>query len=162
MSVEIAPTVEDLTEICDQVWASYLDPEGLNPLLPVGPVDGGKDMFASVSITGTWAGHVVVTCSEAAARQAAAAFLVMEPAEVSNEDVADVLGELANIVGGNVKSMLPAGCFVSLPHVITNPGASTRFPSAVQICELAGTWLEEPVSISMWQIQGEVAEVRAA
>jgi len=162
MSVDTVPTVEDLTEICDQVWASYLDPEGLNPLLPVGPMAGIGEMFAAVSITGSWHGHVVVTCSANAARQAAAAFLVMEPEEVSGDDVADVLGELANIVGGNVKSMLPSGCFVSLPHVVTNPGASTRFPSAVQICELAGTWLDEPVSISMWQSNGDRAEVRAA
>ena len=158
MSNDIVPTVADLTEIVDQVWSSYLDPEGVNPLLPVGPVEGAGDMLGSVSITGSWHGHVVVSVSGAAAKHAAAAFLAMTPDEVSDEDVVDVLGELANIVGGNVKSMLPAGCFVSLPHVVTNPGTA-RFPSAVQVCELAGTWLDEPVSISMWQSTGDRAEV---
>jgi chemotaxis protein CheX len=160
MSVEIVPTIADLTEICDQVWASYLDPEGLEPLIPVGPLAGVGDMFAAVSITGAWHGHVVFTCSIGAAKYAAAAFLVMEPDEVTTDDVTDVLGELANIVGGNLKSMLPAGCFVSLPHVVTN-GGSTRFPSAVQVCELAGTWKDEPISISMWQSSNDRVEVGA-
>ena len=65
---------------------------------------------------------VVYASSQHAARKAAAAFLAMEPDEVSKEDISDVLGELANIVGGNVKAMLPAGCFLSLPH----GGAGTR------------------------------------
>ena len=54
----------------------------------------------------------------AAAQRAAAAFLAMDEDEVAEDDVVDVMGELANIVGGNVKSMLPSGCFVSLPHVV--------------------------------------------
>ena len=152
------PTVEDLQEIADQVWVSYLDPEGVNPLMPLG--EGAQfsgDMHASVSITGSWHGHVVVACSAGAAKQAAAAFLMMEPEEVSEADLADVLGELANIIGGNVKSMLPDGCFISLPHVVTVPTSANHWPAAEQICELAGLWGGEQISISMWQSRAEVA-----
>jgi chemotaxis protein CheX len=161
MSVETVPTVADLVAICEQVWESYLEPDGRNPFQPCGPMAGTNEMFAAVSITGNWHGHVAVTCSARAARYAAAAFLLMDPDEVGSDDVVDVLGELANIIGGNVKSMLPAGCFVSLPHVVMNGGA-TRFPSAVQVCELAGTWRGEPMSISLWQISGDRAEAWAA
>jgi len=151
--------VNGLREITSQVWASYLDPEGLNPLIDAdGP--GRPDMVASVSISGVWQGHVVVACSQGAARNAAAAFLAMDSAEVTADDIADVLGELANIVGGNVKSMLPAVCFVSLPTVIIPAADSTtRWPGAVQICELASTWLDESISISMWQSKSERDEV---
>ena len=83
----------------------------------------------------------------------------MESAEVGTEDMTDVMGELANIVGGNVKSMLPAATAVSLPHVVA--GADNRFPTTRRICELSGTWLDEPFSISMWQGRG-LAEVPAA
>ena len=83
----------------------------------------------------------------------------MEAGEVSDEDMTDVMGELANIVGGNVKSMLPAATAVSLPHVVA--GADNRFPTTRRICELSGTWLDEPFSISMWQGRG-LAEVPAA
>lgn len=118
MSDVAALRVEDLHEIVEQVWSSYLDPDGIEPLLPIFSEEDvaalKTDMHASVSITGTWHGHVVVACNEPAAKNCSAAFLAMEADEVGEEDMMDVLGELANIVGGNVKSMLPPGCFVSL------------------------------------------------
>jgi chemotaxis protein CheX len=110
--------------------------------------------MSAVSITGSWHGHVVVACTERAARLAVAGFLTMDEVEVGNEDIADVLGELANIVGGNVKSMLPTGCFVSLPYVVLAPGAAIRWPGVVRIANLVAEWQGESVTISMWQEPG--------
>jgi chemotaxis protein CheX len=159
MSDQPTPTINDLREIAEQVWSAYLDPEGVRPFQQGERRESATAVSASVSLTGAWHGHVVVTCSSEAARHAAAAFLAMETAEVSDDDMTDVMGELANIVGGNVKSMLPAATLVSLPHVVN--GANNRFPTTRQVCELAGTWLDEPFSISMWQGR-ELAEVPAA
>jgi chemotaxis protein CheX len=151
MSTQVIPTAPDLSDIVAQVWSSYLDPEGLHPLVAKGTEPTVVDVVASVSISGGWSGHVVVSCSEGAAKHAAGAFLMTDAADVTAEDVADVMGELANIVGGNVKSMLPASSFVSLPHVVVAPDSTVHWPACVQICELAGTWHGESVSISMWQ-----------
>ena len=151
MSIDTVPTVEDLSSIADQVWSSYLDPDGVEPLIPTDVGTAPAGVVASVSISGGWSGHVVVSCSSDAARQAAAAFLMMDAGEVSTDDVADVMGELANIVGGNVKSMLPAASFVSLPHVVEGSQSAVRWPACEQVTELAGTWKGEPISISMWQ-----------
>ncbi len=159
MSDHVTPTADNLRQIAEQVWAAYLDPEGVRPLLVGESRQAASAVSASVSLTGAWYGHVVVTCSSVAARHAAAAFLAMAADEVSDEDLTDVMGELANIVGGNVKSMLPAATAISLPHVVA--GAGNRFPTTRQICELSGTWLDEPFSISMWQGR-ELAEVPAA
>ncbi|MDR7280456.1 chemotaxis protein CheX [Catenuloplanes atrovinosus] len=155
MSDVAALRVEDLQEIVEQVWSSYLDPEGIEPLIPVyDDIDAMKtDMHASVSITGTWHGHVVVACNEPAAKNCSAAFLAMEVEEVGEADMMDVLGELANIVGGNVKSMLPPGCFVSLPTVVT--GEAPHYPSAEPVCQLAGHWMGDPFVITMWQSRGD-------
>jgi chemotaxis protein CheX len=152
VSIDTVPTTEDLSSIADQVWSSYLDPDGVEPLIPI--AGGGAahtGVVASVSISGGWSGHVVVSCSTDAAKQAAAAFLMMDATEVSTADVADVMGELANIVGGNVKSMLPAASFVSLPHVVDGSESAVHWPACQQVTELAGTWRGEPVSISMWK-----------
>jgi chemotaxis protein CheX len=156
MTVESVPSVDDLLEMVEQVWVSYLDPEGLNPLIPSEASEHSSEMHSSVSITGSWHGHIVYASSGTAARQAAAAFLAMAPEEVGQEDISDVLGELANIVGGNVKAMLPPGCFLSLPQVVLAPESATCYPSAVQVCGLYGTWLGEPVSVTMWQSRNDV------
>jgi chemotaxis protein CheX len=156
MSVEVVVNANDLAEMVEQVWVSYLDPEGINPLIPTGDEEQPSDVHSSVSITGSWSGHVVYASSETAAKRAAAAFLAMEVEEVSEEDVTDVLGELANIVGGNVKAMLPAGALLSLPQVVMAPDKATRYPSEERITGLYGTWDGEPVSISMWQSRTEM------
>ena len=156
MSVESVPNVDDLAEMVDQVWVSYLDPEGTSPLMRVDDEPKTCEVHSSVSITGSWHGHIVYASSTAAAKMAAAAFLAMEADEVSQEDLSDVLGELANIVGGNVKAMLPAGCFLSLPQVVLAPESATKYPNAERISGLYGLWEGEPVSISMWQSRNDV------
>ncbi len=159
MSVETVVTEDDLAEMVEQVWASYLDPEGVSPLIPTGDDKQATEVHSTVSITGTWHGHLVYASSMLAARKAAAAFLAMEMDEVGQEDVSDVLGELANIVGGNVKAMLPAGCFLSLPTVVLAPDTASYYPAAERISGLWGVWDGENINISMWQStkQGEQA-----
>ncbi|MFI5493174.1 chemotaxis protein CheX [Actinoplanes sp. NPDC051859] len=151
MSVETVVSEGDLAEMVEQVWVSYLDPEGINPLIMTGDDKQATEVHSTVSITGTWHGHLVYASSLQAAKKSAAAFLAMELDEVGQEDVSDVLGELANIVGGNVKAMLPAGCFLSLPTVVLAPDTASYYPSAEQISGLYGVWDGEPISISMWQ-----------
>jgi chemotaxis protein CheX len=144
-------TAGDLAEMVEQVWVSYLDPEGISPLLITGDEKAATEVHSTVSITGTWHGHLVYACSNQAARRAAAAFLAMEADEVGQEDISDVLGELANIVGGNVKAMLPPGCFLSLPTVIMASDTASHYPATERISGLYGAWSGEPVSISLWQ-----------
>ena len=152
MSVETVVSEDDLAEMVEQVWVSYLDPDGVSPLIPTGDDRQPSEVHSTVSITGSWHGHLVYASSRQAARRAAAAFLALEVDEVAQEDVSDVLGELANIVGGNVKAMLPAGCFLSLPTVVLAPESASYYPAAERISGLYGAWDGEPISISVWRI----------
>ncbi|RSM38538.1 chemotaxis protein CheX, partial [Actinoplanes sp. ATCC 53533] len=67
-------TEGDLAEMAEQVWVSYLDPEGISPLVPHGDVKQVSEVHSTVSITGSWHGHLVFASSQNAARKAAAAF----------------------------------------------------------------------------------------
>ena len=158
MSVEVEVNENDLAEMVEQVWESYLDPEGISPLIPTYDENQPSEVHSSVSITGSWTGYIVYASSTQAARRAAAAFLAMEVDEISQEDLSDVLGELANIVGGNVKAMLPPGAFLSLPQVVLAPESTARFPNTQRISGVYGVWYGEPVSISMWQSRGDNKE----
>jgi chemotaxis protein CheX len=157
MSTDVV-SENDLAEMVEQVWMSYLDPEGVRPLIRTGDPAQPSEVHSSVSITGSWTGHVVYASSTAAARKAAAAFLAMDPAQVGPEDLSDVLGELANIVGGNVKAMLPAGALLSLPQVVLAPESATKYPNAERITGLYGRWEGEPISISMWRSRNDVTK----
>jgi chemotaxis protein CheX len=155
------PTEEDLRVIAEQVWSSYLDLDGASPLLSTPAQKHADDVTASVSVTGAWRGHVLVSCSEIASKNAAAALLGIEVDDVTDEDVADALGELANIIGGNVKSLLPEPCALSLPHVHIE-GAAGRYPSVTQVCQLQGSWLDESVTLSVLESTTDLAGAKAS
>ncbi|MGI5236626.1 chemotaxis protein CheX [Dactylosporangium sp. CA-139066] len=150
------PTEEDLKVIAEQVWSSYLDLDGASPLVPLPPEKPATDVTASVSVTGAWRGHVLVSCSELAAKNVAAALLGLEVDDVAEEDVADALGELANIIGGNVKSLLPEPCALSLPHVHVD-GNNGRYPSVTEVCHLQGSWLAESVIVTVLESTADLA-----
>jgi chemotaxis protein CheX len=162
VSTDAVVSEDELADMVEQVWVSYLDPEGVHPLIPTGDQAQPSEVHSSVSITGSWTGHVVYASSTAAARKAAAAFLAMEPEEVSQEDLSDVLGELANIVGGNVKALVPPGALLSLPQVVLAPETATKYPNAERISGLYGRWEGEPVSISVWQSRNDLNKEETA
>ena len=154
------PTEEDLRAIAQQVWSSYLDTDGSRPLVPEPAKNRTIDVTGSVSVTGAWRGHVLISCSAGAARNAAASLLGIELDEVTDDDVADALGELANIIGGNVKSLLPEPCALSLPHVDVE-GTAGRYPASTEVCKLDGTWLEESVTVCVLESTADFAGVSA-
>jgi chemotaxis protein CheX len=149
MSDLTSPTDEDLQMITREVWASYLDSENASPLVPGLVNASDTQVTAAVSITGAWQGHVVVSCSDAASRNAAAALLGVELGDVTNEDVTDALGELANIIGGNVKGLVPEPSSLSLPYVQLS--GKIGCPFTVETCHLAGTWRDEPIMIRVFE-----------
>jgi chemotaxis protein CheX len=155
MGTYTAPTDEDLRQITEQLWESYLDPDGGRPLMVGSAVADGMDISAAVSVTGAWNGHVVLECSAAASRDAAAAMLGIGADEVAESDIADALGEMANVIGGGVKSLLPGECALSLPHVVTAVGHRRVWPAVTEVCRLHGSWGDEPVTVSVLEQREE-------
>jgi len=82
---------------------------------------GGKTMVGAIHFGGEVMGVMSFTLTEAFARTVTAAMLGMEPDEIdSMEEVKDVIGELSNIVAGNLKSeFLDQGltCVISTPSI---------------------------------------------
>jgi chemotaxis protein CheX len=155
------PTEHDLRTIADQVWASYLDVDGDSPLVLIPAQRQHTDVSASVSVTGAWRGHVVIRCTDTASRNVAGALLGLEFDDVTTEDITDALGELANIIGGNIKSLLPEPSALSLPHVLLNANGGDHFPAVTQVCHLIGTWLDEPMSVSVLESTADYVGAKA-
>ena len=81
----------------------------------------GSRIVGSVSLAGTVSGTVNIHVSDVFARRITANMLGMEPDEIdSEEEVHDVIGELSNMIGGDLKSRLcDAGfaCELSIPSI---------------------------------------------
>jgi chemotaxis protein CheX len=85
---------------------------------------------AAVQFTGDWQGAIVVGCDEAFGREAAAAMFGSEPESITHDELADALGELANMIGGNIKPLLAGAVSISLPTVAQGPELHLGIPGA--------------------------------
>ena len=108
-----------LVEITQAVWASFVDPEvplvDLGPCVPE-PAEAGV-VVGSVAILGPVPTVLSVRLSAGAASDVAARMFDIDTAAVSSADVQDATGEIANMIGGNVKAMLPEEHRLGLPSV---------------------------------------------
>lgn len=80
----------------------------------------GNKIVGSVSFAGDLMGNVSIHVGDTFARIMAAAMLGMEVEEIEGEEVDDVLGELSNMIGGDLKSRfcdIGFSCQLSIPSV---------------------------------------------
>ena len=78
----------------------------------------GDRLTSFVHLTGGWNGAVLFECNRHQACQFAGLILAMDPPEAVDDDVRDVIGELANMIGGNLKSGMASGVRLSMPTVM--------------------------------------------
>ena len=146
---ELGHYVEDeaLLQIVMQMWDSYFG--SVEPPYPAfEPVEAtGPVVCASVSISGTRPGLVTVTVPEATA-PALAAVMLQEDGELDEEEVHDTLGEVANIVAGNIKALVPDAGSLGLPALSS---ATPRLAGgAEQVARMDGVWRDGWVSVVVW------------
>lgn len=92
---------------------------------PPGPNEG---VLALIGLAGTWAGSGSFSCSANMARRISSALLMAEYESI-NDEVLDAIGEVTNMVLGNVKTSLeeklgPMG--LSIPTVVYGRNFTTR------------------------------------
>ena len=130
--------------IAEDAWTALIgEDEALVPLPGELPADA---LSGWVQLTGPWTGRVVVTTARSTAEELATCMLKEHaPPVLDDEDVADALGEMVNVVGGNIKAVLPPPAALSLPRV----GSPPAVPNAADVCRLDLLWRGQPLSISV-------------
>jgi len=115
MTVEICSG--DLTAIVDEIFGAmagmHLVP--CDEVVVFAPPNG--HVVAVVQIVGDWQGAVRLDIDLELARKACANLTGVEAGDLSQQDVGDAAGELANMVGGSVKALCAQTCKLSLPTV---------------------------------------------
>lgn len=87
------------------------------------PPAGPGWSFACVQITGAWRGTVTVSADRGLVCSLAAAVCAVPAERVTEGERADALGELAGMIAGNLKAVLPPPCYVSKPAVGAGDGS---------------------------------------
>lgn len=109
-------TAEDLARITADVWRDVLSQE-------IGPADASDagELTGCIQITGAFRGAVVLTVPRSVARTAAAAMFALDEPAIGADEERDAIGELTNMIGGHVKSMVAGPSYLALPAVV--PGS---------------------------------------
>ena len=144
---------EEILEITEATWQSMLgldirpSPQSQPPTSFEGFLSG------QVEITGAWNGKVLLHGSERLARSAAAVIFGGEPGSVTEQDQFDAIYELSNIIAGNIKSLLPEPCQLSLPTVGRSAESSIHIEGAERVSELMFDCQGQPMFVTVWHHQ---------
>ncbi len=123
-------TQTDILQIVESIWTSVLTRE-IQCNDQTAPAQCSPPVLTGcIQLTGGWNGAVALHCSSAFVQQAAAVMFGLEEDGIAREDMRDALGELVNMVGGGIKSLLPAMCVLSLPTVIESADFTVSVPGA--------------------------------
>jgi chemotaxis protein CheX len=145
---------DDVYDVTSEVWRSLVGdryPLLPHPARPAAPFDAFDAWSASVTISGGWEGLVSVELSSYVARILTCAMLALPEdtpgSELADADVADAVGELVNMVGGNIKSLMPGPSALSLPYVAA--GRAAFAPGTDEVARVDVTWAGEPVRVGV-------------
>ena len=146
-------SADQITQIAQEVWESLLSMTLLpHPLGPDAPALQGESMTGCVHVSGEWNGSVFLQCDVAVAAALAEVMFVADPGSLAEDEVSDALGELTNMVGGNVKSLLPAPSSLSVPTIAVGQACSVRVPGAVLLDRVVLVCAPGPLHISVWKV----------
>ncbi len=121
-------TSDDIDELMIEVWAPGVELDLYHAEHETGP----RAFTASLIATGGWDGHVVVRATESFARAVAARMFGIPRGEVGAADAADAVGELVNVVGGNLKSLLGEEAIdLDVPHLGVDVTGGTEVARSV-------------------------------
>src|ERR1039457_1006320 len=77
---------------------------------------GPGHLIGSVSLNGKWKGRIEVRLAEALAHAATAAMLMQPVETITEADALDATREIANMLGGVIKTSLPRPCSMDVPE----------------------------------------------
>ena len=137
----------EIRQVTEMIWTAMLGHElqpnaGLEGQAPPQPM-----LMGSVHLNGDWEGAVTLNCSAALARQLTATLFGISEQSTTPEQTQDALGELTNIVGGNIKGLLPVQSQLSLPAVTEGNDYLSLVPESRVVSKVAFECLGEPLFV---------------
>ena len=123
MPTELAkhgPTGEGLTQGIEEIIASIFENMLDLPASHRAVVSGWicqETVRSLVTFTGSWHGMVSMECTRTQARHFAQRFLSLPACQIDDQVAWDVLGELTNMIAGNLKPLLASDIQLSISTV---------------------------------------------
>ncbi len=144
---------DEIVQIVQSIWMSILGlgivadgTSGMEERL-----SGKRTLTACVHLTGAFEGATLVFCTARLARRMSSVMFETPAEALSVEDVQDALGELANMIAGNVKPLLEGSSRLSLPSVVEGLDYRMIVPGSRVLSQVGFACEGEPLHVTIVQ-----------
>lgn len=142
----------EVIELTRTVWETVLD-LSIEPAASIAePHAQEETISACVHISGGWAGSVILSCPKALGIRIACAMFELAPDEVEDELLHDAVGEVVNMIGGNVKGLVPGPSVLSLPTVATGVHTQLGVPGSHPVTRVGFESDRDAVRVVLMQV----------
>lgn len=118
-------STEDIFSITDNVFLTMVEQHV--EVVEDAKLTPEQDPIAGcIQISGEWTGAVIVQTTNQLASQVASNMLALGDTPADMTDCQDTMAELTNMIGGNIKSLVPGPSALSLPSVTTGKDFDIR------------------------------------
>lgn len=149
----------EVVSIAQGVWSTVLGLELRRQDDGAGR-DAGPAVVGSVTISGAFEGRVTLRCAAPLAARATSILFGVDPAAATPDLSRDVVGELTNVLGGNIKALLPGPSRLSLPTVVeesANARALDGEQESAVVADVAFVCDDDPLRVRVTCHGGKVA-----
>jgi chemotaxis protein CheX len=112
-----------ISQITEAVFSTMLELD-IRPIDP-GPESERYELTAAVYYVGAWQGALLLECSIEQAMEWGSRLMGL-PSPIAVEDARDSLGELCNVLAGNLKPLLSPGVGLPTPSVVKGADYTLR------------------------------------
>jgi chemotaxis protein CheX len=139
-------TAEDLGRVVRTVWSTQLglELEAEDPARAQDDLKLSEPVVISARFHGGYDGTLTQACSLRLSELAGAAAFAAVEGGLDPVDVRDTMTELANVTSGNLKSLLPSPCQVSISEE-----RSARVPLGPVVAEVGFRFDGEPLLVTL-------------
>jgi chemotaxis protein CheX len=142
--IQLEPYTSDIHQFIESVFRSMLelDAQPCEAELPSTEMITGAIYYA-----GSWKGATMLQCEPSMAFEFTERLMQVPRPTSFDDDVRDAMGEITNIIGGNMKPILPRGVGLSMPSVVFGRPSALRLCGDIPLvrlafsCELGVFWL---------------------
>lgn len=149
---------QEICQLTESIWSSVLGMDVARSANEVTLGAGERFLTGCVQITGEWEGAVILHCSAELAHLVGAIMFDVEPGDGTDDDVQDALGELTNMIAGNVKALLPGICYLSLPAVVEGQSYRLIVPGSHLVSQVPFECRSEPFTVMLLERDEEQPE----
>lgn len=138
-----------MREVVDEVWEAVVG----TPLAAAdGTVLSGRhELAATVPYLGSWRGAIVMRLDATLARLVGARMFMMPADALSDTEIHDAVGEVCNMIGGNLRAHLSTACELGTPTIVTGVDLEVAIPDATPIASLHYRSGDDAVAFTLLQ-----------